>query len=123
MEHKKYKTPREYLDDQTEPCKKILQELRKLILEVIPDTEELINHNIWAFTLVPGGKRDQQIMIAGFNKHVGFYPHPVTIVHFKSQLTPYKRGKGSVQFPLDEELPKELITEMIQFRLSCLNNT
>ncbi len=119
MEKKIYKTFSEYLEDQTPQCKTYLEELRQIILEIIPDTEELFNYNIPAFTLIPGGKREQQIMIAGYKKHVGLYPHPVAMEKFESRLTPYKRGKGSVQFPLDEELPRDLITEMIKFRLSC----
>jgi uncharacterized protein YdhG (YjbR/CyaY superfamily) len=118
MEKKIYKTFDEYLKDQKEPCREALKELRQIILDVVPDTEELFNYNIPAFTLVPGGKREQQIMIAGYKKHVGLYPHPDTMEHFESRLTPYKRGKGSVQFPLNEALPKELITEMIGYRLN-----
>jgi uncharacterized protein YdhG (YjbR/CyaY superfamily) len=57
-------------------------------------------------------------MIAGYKKHVGLYPHPTTMEHFESKLVEYKRGKGSVQFPLKEELPRNLIAEMIQYRRS-----
>jgi len=112
-----YNTFNEYLEDQTPRCKEYLQELRHIILEVIPEAEELCNYNIPAFTLVPGGKREEQIMIAGYKNHVGLYPHPTTIKQFDSRLTSYKRGKGSVQFPLDKPLPKALIIEMISFRL------
>ncbi len=119
MEKKVYKTFSEYLEDQTPQCKKYLEELRQIILEINPDTEELFNYNIPAFTLIPGGKREQQIMIAGYKKHVGLYPHPVTMEKFESRLTSYKRGTGSVQFPLNEELPRDLIIEMIEFRMSC----
>ena len=119
MEKKIYKTFGEYLEDQTPLCREYLVELRQIILEVISDTEELFNYNIPAFTLVPGGKREQQIMIAGYKKHVGLYPHPTTMEQFEPRLTFYKRGKGSVQFPLNEELPKDLIIEMIRVRLSC----
>jgi hypothetical protein len=41
-----------------------------------------MNYKIPAFALVEEGKRDQQIMIAGFLKHVGFYPHPDVIEAF-----------------------------------------
>jgi uncharacterized protein YdhG (YjbR/CyaY superfamily) len=54
--------------------------------------------------------------IAGYKKHVGLYPHPTTMEHFEKQLTKYRRGKGSVQFPVDSELPKELIIDMITYR-------
>jgi uncharacterized protein YdhG (YjbR/CyaY superfamily) len=117
-----YKDFEEYLEDQNESCKAALRELRKYILEVIPDSEELINYNIPAFTLIPGGKREQQIMIAGYKNHIGLYPHPTTMEYFEPDLFPYKRRKGSVQFPLRENLPKELIIRMIQYRLSISTN-
>ncbi len=116
-----YATFIEYLEGQPEACRQALQELRRIILQVVPETEELFNYNIPAFTLVPGGKREHQIMIAGYKKHVGLYPHPTAMEHFEPRLTPYKRGKGSVQFPVHEELPKDLITEMIQYRLRLIS--
>jgi uncharacterized protein YdhG (YjbR/CyaY superfamily) len=122
LDKKVYRDFEDYLEDQREPCKAELKKLRQIILEVVPDTEELFNYNIPAFTLIPGGKREQQIMIAGYKKHIGLYPHPTTMEHFESELTPYKRGKGSVQFPLTEQLPKELIIRMIKFRLLLLIN-
>lgn len=122
MPQKVYKEFEEYLKDQNESCRASLKKLRQYILEVIPDSEELFNYNIPAFTLIPGGKREQQIMIAGYKRHVGLYPHPTTMEHFESDLSPYKRGKGSVQFPISENLPKELIIKMIRYRLSLLTN-
>jgi uncharacterized protein YdhG (YjbR/CyaY superfamily) len=80
-----------------------------------------LNYNIPAFALVEGGKRNLQIMIAGYARHVGFYPHPDVIEVFSNQLTGYKFAKGSIQFPVNEPIPKELIIEMVKHRLSQLN--
>lgn len=122
-EFKQYVEFEEYVDDQPEACRPALHELRRIIHDTIPDTEELFNYNIPAFTLVPGGKREQQIMIAGYKKHVGLYPHPTTMEHFDSRLAGYKRGKGSVQFPLAEPLPTQLITEMLRFRSDLVRSS
>ena len=100
--------------------KEYLEELRSIIHEVVPDTQELINYNIAAFTLIEGGKREEQIMIAGYKSHVGFYPHPTTMEHFWNQLDGFKKAKGSVQFPLNKALPKDLIIDMIEYRLKLL---
>ncbi len=115
-EFNNYKTVREYFDTQPELTKKALLELKECILKVEPNAEELFNYNIPAYALIKGGKREQQIMIAGYKKHVGFYPHPTTMEKFEPELKAYKRGKGSVQFPLDKPLPKELIIRMIEYR-------
>ena len=117
----KYSTNDEYIESQPEGVKKKLKELRAHILEVVPDAEELLNYNIPAFSLVKGGKRDQQIMIAGYKKHVGLYPHPTVIEYFSDELKKYKIGKGSIQFPINESLPKELIIKMVKYRKKLLD--
>ncbi len=111
----------DYFNMQPEKTKNALLELRRFILTVKPDASELINYNIPAYSLVKGGKREQQIMIAGYDKHVGLYPHPTTMEKFDSELSEYKKGKGSVQFPLDKPLPKDLIKRMIKYRMELLN--
>lgn len=116
----KAKTVDDYFNAQSEKAKKALIELKKCILEVIPDATELLNYNIPAYSLVEGGKREQQIMIAGYKNHVGFYPHPTTMEKFDAELSEFKRGKGSVQFPLDKPIPKDLIMRMIKYRLELV---
>ncbi|WP_289041760.1 DUF1801 domain-containing protein [uncultured Zobellia sp.] len=111
-----------YFDAQPENVKNMLLELKTCILKAEPNATELLNYNIPAYALVENGKREQQIMIAGYKKHVGFYPHPTTIEKFDSELTEYKRAKGSVQFPLKKPLPKELIIRMVKYRVELLKN-
>ncbi|WP_093026075.1 iron chaperone [Pustulibacterium marinum] len=93
-----------------------LQELRAIIKEAAPDAEEMINYKVPSFTLVPNGKRDQQIMMAAYAKFIGFYPFPTTMEAFSDDLKAYKQGKGSVQFPYDKPFPKALIQQMVRFR-------
>lgn len=118
----KYETVDEYIESQPERARNKLKELRAYILEAVPDEEELINYNISAFALVKGVNREQQIMIAAYEKHVGLYPHPTVMEFFFIELKQYKHGKGSVQFPIDESLPKELIINMIKYRKTLLSN-
>jgi uncharacterized protein YdhG (YjbR/CyaY superfamily) len=115
-----YKTPLEYFQAQPDNTRQTLEELRSFILKAAPNATELINYNIPAYALVPGGKRDQQIMIAGHKNHVGLYPHPTVMEKFEPELKTYKRGKGSVQFPLNKPLPKDLIIRMVAHRLNML---
>jgi len=117
----KYKTAEEYFNSQPENTRKTLKELRNCVFEAAPGAIEMINYNIPAYALVEGGKRDQQIMIAGFKNHVGLYPHPRVMEHFDHELEGYKKGKGSVQFPLDKALPKQLIVKMVRYRIELLN--
>lgn len=121
-EKKRYPTIKAYIEDQNGETKRALAEMRRCILEAAPDAAELFNYDIPAFALVENGKRDQQIMIAGYAKHVGFYPHPETIEHFADRLRAYTSGKGSVRFPNTQPLPKALIIEMVTWRKKQLEN-
>lgn len=73
-----FKSVAEYLDAQPKETRQTLLELKECIMKVAPNTTELFNYNISAYALREGGKREQQIMIAGYKKHVGLYPHPMT---------------------------------------------
>ena len=57
------------------------------------------------------------VHFAAFKNHIGFYPIPSGIESFKKELSPYKQGKGSVQFPIEEPLPLALITKIVKFRV------
>lgn len=116
----RYNTINEYINDQPPGTKESLIVLKKCILEAAPDAIETFNYGIPAFTLIEGGKRDQQIMIAGYRKHVGLYPHPTVMEKFSEELKDYKKGKGSVQFPIDKPIPKELVKSMVRYRKRLL---
>jgi uncharacterized protein YdhG (YjbR/CyaY superfamily) len=111
-----------YIATQPLATQRALEELRSCIWQAAPNVIELMNYNIPAFALVRGGKRDKQIMIAGYLKHVGFYPHPDTIDAFTDKLREYRFAKGSVQFPLTKPIPKKLVIDMVKFRLSMLQD-
>jgi uncharacterized protein YdhG (YjbR/CyaY superfamily) len=111
-----FKTIDDYITAQPVEVQNVLQELRSIIKEAAPDAVEVLNYKVPAFNLIPGGKRDQQIMMAGYAKFVGFYPFPTTMAQFSDELKDYKQGKGSVQFPLSKPLPKDLIMRMVTFR-------
>jgi uncharacterized protein YdhG (YjbR/CyaY superfamily) len=109
-----------YIATQPPETQRVLEELRSCIRKAAPGLVELMNYNIPAFALVPGGKRDKQIMIAGYPGHVGFYPGPDAIKAFTNQLAAYKFAKGSVQFPLNKPIPGVLVARMVKYRLSQL---
>ena len=89
-----------------------LNEIRGIIRKAVPEAEETINYAIPTFVL-----KGNLVHFAGFKNHVGFYPAPRGIEAFKDELSPYKGGRGTVQFPLDKPLPAELITKIVKFRV------
>ncbi|MEP2669674.1 MAG: DUF1801 domain-containing protein [Cyclobacteriaceae bacterium] len=111
-----FETIDDYIASQPKEAQKVLQELRRIIKKAAPDAIEVVNYKVPCFTLIPKGKRYQQIMMAGYAKFIGFYPFPTTIAAFSEELKDYKQGKGSVQFPLNQPLPKDLINRMVKYR-------
>ena len=89
----------------------ILEKIRLTIREAAPDAKETINYEVPTFTL-----EGNLVHFAAFPKHIGFYPTPSGIEKFKDELSGYKGAKGSVQFPLDEPIPYDLISEIVKFR-------
>lgn len=71
-ENKKFKTINEYIDSHPKEIRKALIELRFYIFEAAPNATELFNYNIPAYALIEGGKREQQIMMAGYKTHIAF---------------------------------------------------
>lgn len=89
-----------------------LQELRATIRKAAPDAEETLSYQMPTFKL-----NGNLVYFAAFKNHIGFYPIPTGIEAFKTELSVYKQGKGSVQFPLDKPLPLKLVTRIVKFRV------
>jgi uncharacterized protein YdhG (YjbR/CyaY superfamily) len=96
----------------------VLTEMRSLILSVVPDATETISYAMPAFDL----DGQHVVFFAGYAKHVGLYPAPSGVEAFAEELSPYKQGKGSVQFPLDEPLPRDLIHRIVEYRVGLLSD-
>ncbi len=103
----------DYIAEFPQDIQKVLEELRALIKASAPEVTELISYSIPTFDL--NGKH--LVHFAGYEKHIGFYPTGSGVAAFKQELAPYKRGKGSVQFPLGQPLPTELIRRIVEFRV------
>jgi uncharacterized protein YdhG (YjbR/CyaY superfamily) len=56
------------------------------------------------------------VYFAAFKKHIGFYATPTGHAEFRDELSAYKQGKGSVQFPLDKPIPYDLIKQIVVFK-------
>ncbi|MGY6543392.1 iron chaperone [Arthrospiribacter ruber] len=102
-----------YIENFLEKVQSIMKEIRGIILQQAPDAIESIAYGMPAYKT--HGK--PLVYFAGYKHHIGFYATPTGHKSFKEALSIYKRGKGSVQFPLDQEIPYGLITNMVRFRV------
>jgi uncharacterized protein YdhG (YjbR/CyaY superfamily) len=58
------------------------------------------------------------VYFAALKRHIGLYPTSSGIEAFKDELSGYDVSKGAVKFPLGQPLPMELISRIVQFRVS-----
>lgn len=102
----------EYIAQFPKDVQEILQELRAIIRKAAPDAEEAISYQMPTFKL-----KGNLVHFAAYKNHIGFYPAPRGIEAFKEELSAYKGGKGSVQFPIDKPLPLDLISKIVHYRV------
>ena len=103
----------EYILQFPQETKKIMQEIRTLIKKIGPDSEENISYGMPAYKT--NGK--PLVYFAGYKNHIGFYETPNAHENFKVELSEFKQGKGSVQFPLNQTMPYNLIIKIIKFKV------
>lgn len=103
----------EYISQFAPELQDKLKMIRTVIKEAAPEAEEKISYQMPTFAL-----HGNLVHFAAFKKHIGFYPAPRGIEAFREELSVYKGAKGSVQFPLDQPLPFELISRIVQFRVA-----
>lgn len=102
----------EYIVSFPPATKAALENVRKTIKKAAPNAEEFISYAMPAYKY-----KGVLVYFAGYKNHIGFYGTPSGHEAFKKELSVYKSGKGSVQFPLDKPLPLKLITQIVQFRV------
>jgi uncharacterized protein YdhG (YjbR/CyaY superfamily) len=90
-----------------------LKQIRDAIKKNAPEAEESIAYKMPAYKT--NGK--PLVYFAGYDKHIGFYATPTGHSEFSKELSKYKQGRGSVQFPLDKPLPLDLISLIVRFRV------
>ena len=101
-----------YIADFSQEVQEKLQKIRETVRNAAPDAVEKISYQMPTFA-----QEGNLVHFAAFKNHIGFYPAPQGIEEFKEELSLYKGGKGSVQFPLDQPIPYELISKIVAFRL------
>lgn len=112
MERKKFGTMDEYISSFPEEVQVILKDIRETIRETAPGAEEAISYGIPTFKL-----NGNLVHFAAFKNHIGFYPAPSGIEAFRKEISRYQHSKGTVQFPIDEPIPFDMIRRIVRFRV------
>lgn len=102
----------DYIANYPEEVQGILNQIRTIIKNTVPEAVESISYGM------PGYKTHGKPLVyfAAFKNHIGFYATPAGQIAFAAELSGYKQGKGSVQFPLHQPIPFDLIKKMVAFK-------
>src|ERR1700741_383484 len=100
----------EYIATFPSDIQAILEKIRQTIRKAAPTASEAIKYQMPTFVL-----NGNLVHFAAFKNHIGFYPAPQGIEAFKDDLSKFKGAKGSVQFPIDQPMPLDLITKIVHF--------
>jgi uncharacterized protein YdhG (YjbR/CyaY superfamily) len=104
-----------YFADLKEPKRATLEEMRRRILEVIPEADQGISYAVPAF------KVDGRVVagLAAFKGHLSYLPHSGSVLSaVRDKTREYSQTKSALHFPVDAPLPRELIRELIEAKLS-----
>ena len=104
----------EYIEGQGEEARKRLSQICKVIRDSAPRAEGRISYKMPAFFY-----KGRLVYFCAFKKHIGFYPASMTVFStFRDELKGFKQsGRGTIQFPHDEDLPLGLIEKIVEFRV------
>lgn len=110
---KSFSSVDEYISNFPEEIQNNLQSIRKVIKSTAAEAEESISYGMPAYKL----NKKPLVYFAAFKNHIGFYATPTGHKEFAEELAKYKQGKGSVQFPINEPIPLDLIERIVKFRV------
>jgi uncharacterized protein YdhG (YjbR/CyaY superfamily) len=103
-----------YLAAIEEPKRSTLQALRRTILEIVPEAEEVISYRVPAFRI--GGQTIAGF--AAFKNHLSYLPFSGSVLpQLADELKGYAMTKSALHFPIDRPLPKRLVQRLIAARL------
>ncbi len=108
----KYDTIDQYIQSFPQEVQKILKKVRKTIKKAAPEANEAISYSIPTFKL-----HGNLVHFAAFKNHISFFPTSSGVANFTNELSKYKTSRGTIQFPLDQPIPYDLIAKITKFRV------
>lgn len=109
----KANTVDEYITSFPSEVRTLLDQIRMTFKTAIPGAEETISYSIPTYRL----NNTYIIYFAGYKTHIGIYPIPNGDELFQEEIARFKKGKGTLQFPLNKPIPFDLIAKVVAFAM------
>ncbi len=104
-----------YIESLDEPKRSTLEALRRTILEIVPDAEQVISYRVPAF-------RVEGKVVAGFaafKNHLSYLPFSGSVLpQLEGALRDYEKTKSALHFPVDRPLDRALVEKLVAARLA-----
>lgn len=110
---KQFETVNEYIKTFPKDMQTILRKIRQTIRKTAPTAKETISYEIPTYKL----NEQRLVYFAGWKNHVAFYPVPSGDEAFNKHIAKYITGRGTLQFPLKEPIPYDLVKKIVLVRL------
>lgn len=107
----------EYLKNSTPSQQKEYDRIKKIVLSLVPDVEEVISYGIPTFKY----KGRYVLYFGAFKNHVSVFPGGNVDV-LKDKLTKYKISKGTIQYDEKDPIPEDIIREFVVMRIETLKS-
>jgi uncharacterized protein YdhG (YjbR/CyaY superfamily) len=108
------KTVDEYIASFPKETQAVLEKIRVVVRHKAPEAIEGMAYGMPGYKTL--GK--PLVYFGVYKNHIGLYATPGGHSAFADELSGYKQGKGSVQFPLNQPLPLDLIARIVEFRVA-----
>jgi uncharacterized protein YdhG (YjbR/CyaY superfamily) len=105
-------TVEEYVAQLPDHLAQHINRISDLVRQAVPHVETIISYGMPTYKHL-----GILLHVAAYEKYIGLYPGPDAIQAFASETQPYQTGKGTLQFPINQELPIDLIKKIIRFRV------
>ena len=106
---KQFTTIDEYIGTFPAGTQAILEKVRQAIHKAVPEATETISYGMPTFDL--NGKH--LVFFAGWKQHISLYPMPAGDEAFQQKVSRYKRARGTIQLPLNEPIPYDLVEQIV----------
>ena len=99
----------DYLNTLGEAEKNALERIQAIVTQIAPEAEEVITYGM------PGYKYKGKYLIsfAAFKDHLSIFPGAEAIEALKDKLEGFALSKGTIQFTLENQLPTEIVQEIV----------
>ena len=99
----------EYVAALPEDVAAIVERLRGVVHEVVPDAGERISYGMPTFTL--DGR--PLVHVAAWKKHIALYPLPPMDGDLAGDVAPYQGTPDTLRLPLGRPIPYELVQRVV----------